>query len=141
MLTYLSQPNVVKAAANLSTLLFSIFIGAQLLLAAGVLPITMFWGGRQTELTPVLRVASLVSAAALILFIYIIRYRAGLAGSPPIPRWIRAGAWVVTGYMVLNMVGNFASTSSVERMLFGPLTLLLAIACLIVALSPVDAPS
>jgi len=137
-MSYLSQFDLVTTAANLATALFAFFIGAQLLLAAGVLPISMFWGGRQTVLTPALRMASLAAVVILSLFIYIIRYRAGLLGTLPIPNSIRITAWVVTAFMGLNTLGNFASVSSVEKRLFGPLTLILTAACLIVSASSVN---
>lgn len=92
-------------------------------------------GGRQTELTPGLRVASIAAVLVLGVFIYIIRYRAGLLGSVPAPTAIRIAAWVVTGFMALNTLGNFASVSSVERFLFGPMTILMTAVCLIVAAS------
>ncbi len=130
-----SEFNIVKTAANISTVLFAFFIGAQLLLAAGILPVSIAWGGRQTELVPALRVASVVAALLLGVFIYVIRYRAGLLGSVPIPNIIRIAAWIVTAFMALNTIGNFASVSSTERLLFGPLALILTIACFIVSAS------
>jgi hypothetical protein len=86
-------------------------------------------------LTPSLRVGSLVAALVLGVFAYIIRYRAGLVGSVPQPTVIRIAAWAVTGYLALNTLGNFASVSPVEKFLFGPLTILMTAACLIVAAS------
>ncbi len=136
-MTYLSKPNFVRNAANIASVLFSIFIIVQLLVAAGIIPISILWGGRQPELTPSLRVTSVVAAVILGVFIYIIRYRAGLVGSVPQPIIIRVLAWVVTGYMVLNTLGNFASVSNVERFLFGPMTTVMAVTSLIVAASRV----
>jgi len=137
-MTYLSKPNFVRNAANIATILFSFFIGVQLLVAMGVIPISILWGGRQSELTPSVRVSSVVAAIILGAFIYIVRYRAGLVGSIPQPIVIRVSAWVVTGYMVLNTLGNFASVSNVERFLFGPMTIALAITSLIVAASRLE---
>lgn len=134
-MTFLADNNVPKLAANIATILFGLFMAAQLLLAVGILPISMAWGGRQTELTPGLRVASIAAILVLAAFIYIIRYRAGLLGSVPTPTSIRVLAWVVTGFMALNTLGNFASLSSAERLLFGPVTLMITVACLIVAVS------
>ncbi len=124
MMAYLLNVNFVQTTANIATVLFVFFIGFQLLLAAGLLPVSMAWGGRQTELTPVLRLASIAAAILLGVFIYIIRYRAGLIGSVPAPTAIRVLAWVVAGYMTLNTVGNFASFNSIEKLLFGPMTII-----------------
>ncbi len=132
---FLADNNFPVLAANLATILFGLFMGAQLLLALGVLPITMAWGGRQTELTPGLRMASMAAILVLGVFIYIVRYRAGLVGSVPTPMSIRVLAWVVTGFMALNTLGNFASLSRAERLLFGPVTLMITAASLVVAVS------
>ena len=134
-MTYLSKPNFVRNAAHIASVLFFIFIVVQLLVAAGIIPISILWGGRQPDLTPSLRAASVVAAIILGLFIYIIRYRAGRVGSVPTPTSIRVAAWVVTGYMALNTLGNFASVSNVERFVFGPMTLIMMITSLIVAVS------
>lgn len=137
-MTTLSKFISVKTTANIATVFFAIFIGVQLLLAAGILPVDIAWGGRQTELTPALQAASIVAAIILGVFIYIIRYRAGLIGSRPIPTAIRVMAWVVTAFMALNTLGNVASVSNTEKLLFAPLALLIAVACLIVAASSAD---
>lgn len=134
-MTFLADNNLPKLAANVATILFGLFMLAQLLLAVGVLPISIAWGGRQTELTPALRVASLAAIFILGLFIYVVRYRAGLVGSVPAPTSIRVLAWTVTGFMALNTLGNFASLSSAERLLFGPVTLLITVASFVVAAS------
>lgn len=134
-MTYISKPKYVQLSANIATVLFAFFIGVQLLAAAGIFPVSMLWGGRETELTLTMRLSSVVATVILGVFIYIIRYRAGLLGSTPAPKVIRIAAWVVTGYMVLNTVGNFASVSAVERFLFGSMTIVMAVCCLIVAAS------
>lgn len=134
-MTYLAKPNFVRNAANLASVLFIIFVVVQLLVAIGIIPSSMLWGGRQPELTASLRVTSVGAAVILGAFIYIIRYRAGLLGRVPQPTIIRVAAWVVTGYMVLNTLGNFASASYVERFVFGPMTIVLAVTSLIVAAS------
>jgi hypothetical protein len=134
-MTILANSDFVKTAANIATALLGLFMGVQLLLAVGILPISMAWGGRQSELTPGLRLAGVAAIFILGLFILIIRYRAGLLGSGPAPSGIRVLAWVVTGFMVLNTLGNFASLSNTERLLFGPVTLVIAAASLLVAAS------
>ena len=134
-MTFLADNNFPVLAANLATILLGLFMAAQLLLALGVLPITMAWGGRQTELTPGLRVASMAAILVFSVFIYIVRYRAGLVGSVPTPTSIGVLAWIVTGFMALNTLGNFASLSRTERWLFGPVTLMITATCLVVAVS------
>ena len=130
-----SNRSVPIIAANIATVLFVIVIILQLLLAIGILPITMAWGGTQTELTPALRLASLAAAGILGLFIFVIRMRAGLAGTPPPSTLIKILSWLITVFMVLNSLGNLTSQSTAEKIVFAPLTILLAICCFIVSIS------
>ncbi|MCA9976401.1 MAG: hypothetical protein KC413_11645, partial [Anaerolineales bacterium] len=70
-MTYFSKPKFVQLAANVATALFAVFLVVQILAAAGVFPVSMLWGGRQTELTVTLRLTSVVAAVILGVFIYI----------------------------------------------------------------------
>ena len=60
-----SKSNFVHLLANVVTVLFAFFIAVQLMLVAGILPISIAWGGRQTELTPALRVAGVAASVIL----------------------------------------------------------------------------
>jgi hypothetical protein len=108
----------------------------QLLLAAGAPLGDAAWGGtRSGQLPTELRVGSALSllvygaAAALLL---------RCAGFP-VPgvsfKVARAGTWVLAGLMILGTVANLASSSPWERLLFAPLTGLVAAACVVVARS------
>lgn len=125
-------------AANVATVLFAIVIILQLLLAAGILPVTMAWGGTQTELTLSLRLASVAAAIILAGFAYVIRRRAGLIGDSPPSTAIKILSWVITAFMVLNTLGNLTSQSTAEKIVFTPLTVLLAISCFIVSVSKTE---
>src|SRR5215216_6046582 len=135
IMSIFSSISKVHIAANIATILFVVTIILQLLLAIGILPISMAWGGRQSELTTPLRIASLASAVLLGFFIYVIRRRAGLVGDMPIPTTTRVLSWIITAFMAFNTLGNLASLSTGEKILFGPISFLLTVACLIVSAS------
>lgn len=124
-----------RIAGNAATVLYAITILLQLLLASGILPITMAWGGRELVLTTNLRLASLASAALLFFFIYVIRRRAGLVSNAPITPIIKVLSWLITAFSALNFLGILASLSSGEKILFGPISFLLLVACILVSLS------
>ena len=131
----LFTPTATRTAADIATAGFAITMLLQLLLAAGILPSTMAWGGTQPVLTTALRITSLVAVVVLGVFAYVIRRRAGLAGRGLVPVWVKVLAWVITLYLAVNTLGNFASPSAVERAVFGPISLILTAACLLVSLS------
>ncbi len=134
----LFSPSIARIAGNVATIGFLVFIFLQILLALGVLPITMAWGGTQSVLTMPLRIASLVAAGLLGWFAYVIRRRAGLSASARSSRLIKILAWGITSYLALNTLGNFASSSTGEVILFGPLSLMVTLACLLVSASRTD---
>ena len=134
-MSIISNTSVIRFSANIATILFAVVIILQLLLAAGVLPVSMAWGGRQEVLTPNLRVTSIVSAVVLCLFAYIIRRRAGLLGPEEISTIIKVLAWIVTAYMAFNTFTNLTSQSSAEMMIFAPITAVLTVVCFIVSIS------
>jgi len=131
----LSKTNFIHLTANIATFLFAVVIILQILLAAGFLPISMAWGGRQSELTTSLRIASILAAVLLGIFIYVIRYRAGLVGNRPIPMIIKVVSWIITMFMAFNTLGNITSLSTNEQLLLGPVTFILTVACLLVSAS------
>ena len=134
MSTFLS-PSKIRFTANVTTLLFVVTIILQLLLAAGILPPTMAWGGRQPVLTLGLRFSSLVAVALLTFFAYVIRRRAGLIGDAPAGTGIKILSWIITAYLFLITLANITSLSAGEKMLFTPISFLLAVSCLLISSS------
>ena len=134
-MTVMPNRSVARFAGHLATILLVVTIVLQLLLAMGVLPISMAWGGRQTALTTGLRLASLAAVVILALFAYVIRRRAGLTRSGSPSPTIKVFSWLITAYLLLNTLGNVTSLSVGEKLLFGPISLLLALSCLVVSLS------
>ncbi len=61
----LTSPAAARIAGQVATVGFAVAILLQLLLAAGVLPLSMAWGGSQAVPASVLRVARLVAVASL----------------------------------------------------------------------------
>jgi hypothetical protein len=128
-------PTAARVAANVATVGLLLAAVLQLLLALGVLPVTMAWGGTQQVLTLPLRIASLVAVVVLVLSTYVICRRAGLVPNAEASMPIKVLAWVIAIYLSLNTAGNFASASAAEATLFGPISLISALACLLVAAS------
>lgn len=122
-------------AGHGATLFFIITIIMQLLLAMGILPITMAWGGAQTVLTPKLQIASILSSIILVFFAIIIRKRAGISGIAASSRMNHFLSWGISLFFMLNTMGNLISSSILERVVFGPISIILALTCLIVSLS------
>lgn len=93
------------------------------------------WGGAYHGQLPMgLRMASGVAMVVYVLAALIVLGRAGLR-YVPLPRGVlRWGTWVIAGLLFVGALPNFASSSGWERFGWGPVSLILAVLCLIVAL-------
>jgi len=93
------------------------------------------WGGIHTRLPVKLRVASALAVGVWVLAALIILGRAGSWVSPLPAAFARWGTWILFGVNVLAALMNLASHSSWERFVWAPAALILAVLCLVVALS------
>jgi hypothetical protein len=80
-----------------------------------------------------LRIASAVAVGLWVLAALIVLGRAGFQMSPLPSGFVRWGTWMLVGVLPLGAIMNFASTSSWERFLWGPVALILAGLCFVVA--------
>ncbi|WP_107773757.1 hypothetical protein [Nocardioides sediminis] len=128
------DPAIVRAAAVVAAVGFTALAVFQLLLAAGAPLGEAAWGGTTEGRLPTdLRVGSALSIVVYAVAAALILRRSGL----PVP-WVsqpvaRIGSWVLVALLVLGALANFASQSPWERFLLGPVTLVLAGSCLVVA--------
>jgi hypothetical protein len=124
--------------APLLAVVFAAVLGAlavlQVLLVVGV-PLGRFaWGGQQDRLPIRLRVA-----ACLSILIYVVFASVALTHSrvitTPVPSLIIAIAmWVVTAYLFLSLLPNLVTKSVHEKRLMTPVSAVLAILALLIAL-------
>jgi len=120
--------------AILATALLAALAVFQLVVAAGA-PLGRFvWGGAHRILPKKLRIGSVVAVVLYAVFAVVLLDRAGAIDA--LPDAVSAvGAWVLFGYLVLGTILNALSRSRAERYTMAPLTLVLAVLTLLVALS------
>jgi hypothetical protein len=93
------------------------------------------WGGTRTHLPTRLRIASAVAVVFWMLAASIVLARAGFEVSPIPDTVVRWGTWVLVGVLPIGALMNFVSSSPWERFFWGPLALLLAVLCFVLARS------
>lgn len=128
----------MQAAAVLAAVLLATVAVVQVGLVFGAPWGDHVYGGRaETDngrLAPRYRAMSAVAVPVLLFAAAIVSSRAGVTSWFGSDGWVSVAVWVVFGYLVLNTVANFVSTSRIERIGMGSLTVVAAIATLIVAL-------
>jgi hypothetical protein len=106
----------------------------QALLVAGQ-PLGRFaWGGRHDVLPTALRVGSAVSIALYAGFAVLMLSAADALDVLP-AGFVGVAIWVLTGYFTLGIAMNAISRSRPERLVMTPVVLVLAMVCLVLALS------
>ncbi len=92
------------------------------------------WGGENAELSTAQRSASAVAAVVYLVAVLIVLCRAGVIwrarSHAAVFRW---GTWFLAVAMTVGAIPNFASQSRWENFILGPLALVLAALCVVVA--------
>ncbi|MBN9607288.1 MAG: hypothetical protein J0G30_11820 [Actinomycetales bacterium] len=121
-------------AAVVFTVLLALLAVFQIALIAGA-PIGRFaWGGQDRVLDPRKRVSSVVAVVLYVGFAVLALTRAGVLFDAGQALPVVIAMWVVFGYLVLGVLLNALSRSRAERFVMTPVSLLLAILALVVAL-------
>jgi hypothetical protein len=118
-----------KAAIHGTILMLGLIIVFHLLVLLHIIPFTIVWGGRLKNGTEMLRfeIAAVIINALLIAVIAIKgRY---LKFNIP-SKIITIILWLFVGLFSLNTLGNLAAKTTMETVIFTPLTFMLAILCL-----------
>jgi hypothetical protein len=123
----------VRALAIGAVVGFAAIVCFQVALALGAPLGRAAWGGSNASLPTRLRVASLISAGVWVLAALVILGRTSYRASPVQTGVARWATYVLVGVLALSAIMNTASRSKWERFLWGPVALILAVVCLLVA--------
>ncbi|WP_345054047.1 hypothetical protein [Hymenobacter glaciei] len=117
-------------AIFLSTTLFHVLV------MVGVIPFALVWGSRLQDHSQMLRFEA-VSLTITLLMLVVVGVRAGYVKIRIPPRVMTVFFGLMCLLFLVNTAGNLASNNPLEQLLFTPLTLLLALLSLRVALGSV----
>jgi hypothetical protein len=126
--------SIQQRVAIIAAVVLGLVMILQVLLAAGFPLGQAAWRGQYRILPRALRWASLATVAVLGLAAWVVLARADLAVPGAERVAVRVATWVFAGFFSLNTVGNIASRSTVERYAMTPVTVLLVICFIVVAL-------
>jgi hypothetical protein len=116
----------VETTGNLLLVLFGLLVVFHILVLFNLLPSNIVWGGRAgSSSSP--RALLTVSLILNILFAVVVAAKVGYIDVSSLRRLIDILLWIIFAYLLLNTVGNLASSSSLERFLFTPITIVAAL--------------
>jgi hypothetical protein len=104
------------------------------LLLLGVFPASIAWGGRVDQSSGSFVVLELVGLAVIAFFAAIVAAKIGYLKVKKFRQVVSIGVWVVFGYFALNIFGNLESMSGLERAIFTPVSVVLSLLALRLAI-------
>lgn len=120
------------ASLGLIAILTSVIL-FHVLVLVGIIPQDIVWGGRlrtREELVE-FELVSIVINFIMVLFVSV---RAGIINLSIKPILIRVVLWLMVVLFILNTLGNLLSQNDMERIIFTPITLLLFVLSLRLAI-------
>ncbi|RTQ48881.1 hypothetical protein EJV47_14895 [Hymenobacter gummosus] len=124
-----------RAAAGALLVIITLTLLFHGLVISGVIPFQIVWGGRISSREQLL-VFEAVSVGLNLLMLAAVAARAGLLRVRVPAGLLTAALWLMAALFALNTVGNLLSNNELEKLVFTPLTLLLALLSLRLALAP-----
>ena len=115
-------------------ILLSLFLLLHFFILLKIIPYNLVWGGRLKSNNEMYRF-EIFSIVINALFIIVILAQAGFLIINIPNKIMTYTLWLMTGLFLLNTFGNAISKNKIERWLFTPVTILLAIFSLGLALS------
>jgi len=124
-----------KLAGNALLILLALMVIFHVLVLVGLVPSEIVWGGRATGSVTDTVILESIAVLVTIGFAWIVAMKVGYIRSLKRKWIVTAGMWVIFAYFCLNVVGNLASSSGAERMIFTPVAVLMALLALRLAVA------
>jgi hypothetical protein len=123
-----------KLAANILLIVLFLLIIFHILIISEILPYDIIWGGQVDGSKESLIHLEIIAIVILILFMIIITSKIGYITILKSTMIKTIGMWIIFAYFVLNTLGNLASDVTIENYIFAPITIVLAILSLSLAI-------
>jgi hypothetical protein len=119
---------------NLAGNLFLISLGLlaifHILVLINVVPSNLVWGGHVQGSATNLLVGEIIALFVTLVFAIIIATKMDYILAGNFSQAANIGIWIIFAYMILNTLGNLAAGAYLEKIIFAPITLVLAFCAL-----------
>lgn len=115
-------------------ILSSLLVLLHLLVLAKVIPYQFLWAGRIKTDQEMVRFES-VSLVMSLFFVLIYLAQAHFIPVQLPPLWLKVTLWIMAAFFLLNTFGNLASKNKIEKFFFAPLTILMTVLNVLLAMS------
>ncbi len=115
-----------KLAGNILLGIYGLLILFHLLVLARVVPSGVVWGGQLGESPTNLVTQETIAVVVTAFFMVIVASKLDYIKAGKFSKVIQVLLWVIFVYSLLNIVGNIASSSSAEKWIFIPISIVVA---------------
>ncbi len=123
-----------KLAGNILLVSFGLLFIFHILVLLGVVPSEILWSGQVGASSANLVTLELAALFITILFAVIVAVKMEYIKAGKWKGAVTVGLWVIFAYLLLNTLGNLASGVSAENLVFAPITLILSLCALRLAI-------
>ena len=116
-----------RLAGNILLFSLGLLLLFHILVLLRVIPADIVWGGQIEGPPKNLVTLEAVALLVTVLFILIVAAKTGYIRADKWSGVVNVGLWLVFAYLLLNTLGNLASGISVEKLIFAPVTVFLAL--------------
>ncbi len=106
---------------------FILMLALHVLILLRIIPANIVWGGQINDAQSNLLLLEIITISVTLVFTGIVSTKMKFIKTGESKKVINIGTWIVFAYLVLNTLGNFASGVTAETLVFGPLTIVMAI--------------
>lgn len=117
----------VKLAGNILLAAFGLLAIFHILVLLRVIPADIVWGGQIQGVPSNLVTLETVALVITLVFLLLITAKLGYIQAGKLSGAVNVGIWLIFAYLLLNTLGNLASGVSAEKLLFTPVTIVLAL--------------
>lgn len=123
-----------RLAGNILLAALGLLFIFHVLVLLGVLPAEIVWGGMIQGTQTNLITLETIALAMTLLFMLIVAARIGYIQAGRLSGAVKVGVWLIFIFLLLNTLGNLASGVSFENLIAAPITILLALCALRLAI-------
>lgn len=123
-----------KLAGTILIISFGLLMVFHVLVLLNILPPDIVWGGQAADSGTSLLTLELIALSVTAIMALIVAAKIGYFSAGRFKTAISVAVWFVFAYLLLNTLGNLASGVSAENFVFTPITFIMALLALRLAI-------
>jgi hypothetical protein len=124
-----------KLAGIITLIILFLLLILHILILFKFIPSDFVWGGQLDSDQSSMFTFEIIALIVTIIFIFLTAVRIGYIKITKFKLFISIGIWFMFAYFVLNTIGNLASNVCMEKLIFTPITIVLSLCTLRLAIS------